>query len=70
MLQMHEAYVTRNHVFYVYDMRTQMTDFVASFAVRGHAEKYASDNFDEHGYVTDRRHHHKNQVWDGRTETK
>lgn len=59
----------RGYVFYVYDIRTQMFDFVASFAVRAHAEKYATDTFGEHGYVTDRRCH-KDWVWDGRTETR
>lgn len=59
----------RGYVFYVYDIRTTMTDFVASFAVRDHAEAYAAITFGEHGYVTDRRHH-KDWVWNGITESK
>ena len=34
--------MTRKYVFFVYDRRTTMTDFVASFAVREHAEKWGS----------------------------
>jgi len=59
----------RGYVFYVYDIRTTMFEFVASFAVRAHADKYAEETFGEHGYVTDRRCH-KDWVWDGRTETR
>ena len=60
----------RDYVFYVYDMRSQMTEFVASFVVRSHAQEYADKTFGEHGYVTEYKHHRKHHVWNGTIEVK
>lgn len=56
----------RNIVYYVYDIRSTMSDFCASFAVREHAEAWGSVMFGEHAYVSDRRLHLNDCVWDGR----
>ena len=42
-----------------------MTDFVASFAVREHAEKWGRETFGEFAYVSDRGMHQSGQMWDG-----
>jgi hypothetical protein len=57
--------VNRKYVFFVYDIRTQMTDFVASFAVREHAEFYGKMMFGEHAYISDRGLHQSGKMWDG-----
>lgn len=57
------------HVFYVYDARTVMDEFVASFAVRADADDYGARRFGEHAIVLDRRCHADGRVWNGRTET-
>lgn len=57
--------MTRKYVFFVYDRRTTMTDFVASFAVREHAEKWGRETFGEFAYVSDRGMHQSGQMWDG-----
>ena len=57
--------MTRKYVFFVYDRRTTMTDFVASFAVREHAEKWGRETFGEFAYISDRGMHQSGQMWDG-----
>jgi hypothetical protein len=57
--------VNRKYVFHVYDRRTTMSEFVASFAVREHADKWAREMFGEFGYVSDRGLHQSSQMWDG-----
>lgn len=53
-----------NIIFYVYDIRSQLNEFVASFALKAHAVAYATATFGRYGYVTDKRHH-KDRVWNG-----
>lgn len=55
----------RNIVYYVYDLRTTMSDFCASFAVREHADAWGKLVFGEHSYVSDRRLHRNDGVWNG-----
>lgn len=57
--------MNRKYVFFVYDRRTQMTDFVASFAVREHAEKWGKDMFGDFAYISDKGIHQSGQMWDG-----
>ncbi len=58
----------KNVVYYVYDVSTTMSEFCASFAVRKHAEEWGKLMFGENSYVSDRRLHHNDWVWNGRTE--
>lgn len=44
---------------FVYDMRGQMEEFVASFADRSDAEDFGKRKFGEHSYVTSVAHHDK-----------
>ena len=60
----------RNVVYHVYDIRSTMSEFCASFAVRAHAVAWGEMMFGEHAYVSDRRLHHNDHVWDGRTHEK
>ena len=53
-------------MWFVYDARTTMTDFVASFALREHAVAYALAHFGEHGIVLNRKAHASGKMWDGR----
>ncbi len=55
----------RKYVFFVYDRRTQMADFVASFAVREHANTWGKEMFGELAYVSDKGLHQSGQMWDG-----
>lgn len=57
--------MNRKYVFFVYDRRTQMTDFVASFAVRAHADWWGKEMFGEFAYVSDKGMHQSGQMWDG-----
>lgn len=57
--------MNRKYVFYVYDIRTQMTDYMASFAVREHAEKWGREAFGDYAYICDKGMHKSGQVWDG-----
>lgn len=45
--------------YYVYDIRTQMEDFVASFADHKDAREFAVQRFGDHGVVTMRSLHEK-----------
>lgn len=58
----------RNIVYYVYDISTTMSEFVASFAVYQHAKDWGTKMFGDNAYVSDRRLHHNDCVWNGRTE--
>ena len=55
----------RNVVYYVYDIRTTMSEFCASFSVREHADEWGKGKFGEHSYVSDRRLHKDGPVWNG-----
>jgi hypothetical protein len=55
----------RGIVYYVYDIRTTMTDFCASFSVRKHADEWGKTMFGEHAYVSDRRLHKDGCFWNG-----
>ncbi len=59
-----KATAGRNLVYYVYDIRSTMSEFCASFAVRAHADAWGRQTFGDHAYVSDRRLH-KDGVWDG-----
>jgi hypothetical protein len=58
----------KNTIWYVYDIRTTMTDFCASFAVRQHANDWGLMMFGEHAYVSDRRLHMNDSIWNGRID--
>lgn len=45
-------------VYYVYDIRTQMHEFVASFANRDNAESWGKEKFQHYAYVTTVPFHH------------
>lgn len=57
----------RNIVYYVYDIRTTMSEFCASFSVRKHADDWGRMMFGEHSYVSDRRLHSNDSNWNGET---
>lgn len=48
-----------NTRFFVYDIRTIMEHFVASFADKVDADKFGADKFGEHAYVSDFALHEK-----------
>lgn len=56
----------RGYVYYVYDIRTTMYDFCASFAVREHAEEWGKAKFGEYAFVSDKRLNKNDWIWDGR----
>lgn len=56
----------RIRYYHVYDLRTTMTDFVASFAVREHAEKWGYEFFGEYAFITDSVLHTHGQMWNGK----
>jgi hypothetical protein len=60
----------RNYAYSVHDIRTNMSEFVASFAVRAHAERWGREMFGEFAFVTDRGTHQTGQMWDGNTVNK
>jgi collagenase-like PrtC family protease len=45
--------------YFVYDIRGQLEEFVASFADRADAVDFGQRKFGEHAYVTDVAHHDK-----------
>lgn len=47
-------------------MRTTMSEFVATFAVREHAEKWGKEMFGEHAFVCQRSINESSQMWDGK----
>lgn len=55
----------RGFVYYVYDIRTTMTDFYASFAQRSDADAWGREKFGEHAYVSNRRIHKDGCIWNG-----
>ena len=55
----------RSLVYYVYDIRTTMTDFYASFALRSDADTWGRAKFGEHAYISDRRMHKDGCIWNG-----
>jgi hypothetical protein len=57
--------MNRKYIFYVYDVRTTMSEYVASFAIREHAESWGRSMFGEHAYVTDRHMHVSGRMWNG-----
>ncbi len=58
----------RGIVFYVYDIRTTMTDFCASFSTRKDANDWGRMRFGDHAYISDRRMHRDGFIWNGKIE--